>query len=122
MKLVFEKSVPERRALRTSPSDVPTSIHIDKSLLREKPAALPELSELDVMNVLAITRRELNVDNRRIYLMGHSIGGGGTWHLGIKYPSIWAGLAMATRPRVSSAAIMGATTSKSGWPLSWLTL
>jgi predicted esterase len=25
--------------------------------------------------------------------MGHSMGGGGTWHLGIKYPEIWAGLA-----------------------------
>ena len=25
--------------------------------------------------------------------MGHSMGGGGTWHLGIKYPDLWAGLA-----------------------------
>jgi lysophospholipase L1-like esterase len=25
--------------------------------------------------------------------MGHSMGGGGTWHIGIKYPDIWAGLA-----------------------------
>ena len=60
---------------------------------RGSPENLGELSEIDVMNVLAITRRELNIDNRRIYLMGHSMGGGGTWHLGIKYPSIWAGLA-----------------------------
>jgi predicted peptidase len=44
------------------------------------------------MNVLAIARKDLNIDPDRIYLMGHSMGGGGTWHLGIKYPDIWAGL------------------------------
>jgi len=60
---------------------------------RSSPKNLGELSEKDVMNVLAITRRELNIDNRRIYLMGHSMGGGGTWHLGTKYPALWAGLA-----------------------------
>ena len=58
-----------------------------------KPNNLGELSEKDVMNVLAITREEFNVDDTRIYLMGHSMGGGGTWHLGMKYPEIWAALA-----------------------------
>ena len=24
--------------------------------------------------------------------MGHSMGGAGTWHLGTKYPNLWAGL------------------------------
>ena len=64
-----------------------------RTMRRSTPENLGELSEKDVMNVLAITRRELNIDNRRIYLMGHSMGGGGTWHLGIKYPRLWAGLA-----------------------------
>ena len=64
-----------------------------RTMRRSSPKNLGELSEKDVMNVLAITRRELNVDNRRIYLMGHSMGGGGTWHLGLKYPKLWAGLA-----------------------------
>ncbi|HYT95202.1 MAG TPA: alpha/beta hydrolase [Gemmataceae bacterium] len=57
------------------------------------PPNLGELSEKDVMNVLAIVRKEFNIDADRIYLMGHSMGGGGTWHLGLKYPDIWAGLA-----------------------------
>jgi predicted peptidase len=57
-----------------------------------EPENLAELSEKDVMNVLEIARKEFNVDPERIYLMGHSMGGGGTWHLGIKYPDIWAGL------------------------------
>ena len=58
-----------------------------------KPNNLGELSEKDVMNVLGIIREEFNLDDNRIYLMGHSMGGGGTWHLGMKYPEIWAALA-----------------------------
>ena len=56
------------------------------------PANLRELSEKDVMNVLDMVRKEFNVDNNRIYLMGHSMGGAGTLHLGVKYSSIWAAL------------------------------
>ena len=45
------------------------------------------------MNVLAIVRKEFKIDDERIYLMGHSMGGGGTWHLALKHPDLWAGLA-----------------------------
>jgi poly(3-hydroxybutyrate) depolymerase len=54
------------------------------------PPNLRELSEKDVMNVLALVRKEFNVDENRIYLMGHSMGGAGTLHLAVKYPDIWA--------------------------------
>jgi poly(3-hydroxybutyrate) depolymerase len=47
----------------------------------------------DVMHVLEAVRREYNVDSRRIYLLGHSGGGGGTWVLGVSHPEIWAALA-----------------------------
>jgi poly(3-hydroxybutyrate) depolymerase len=57
------------------------------------PANLSELSEKDVLNVLGIVRKEYSIDPDRIYLMGHSMGGGGTFHIGIKYPEIWAALA-----------------------------
>jgi poly(3-hydroxybutyrate) depolymerase len=59
----------------------------------DDPPNLRELSEKDVMNVLALVRKELSIDNKRIYLIGHSMGGAGTWHLGTKYPDLWAGLA-----------------------------
>ena len=52
-----------------------------------------ELSEKDAMNVLAMVRKEFNVDDNRIYLMGHSLGGGGALHMGEKYSAIWAGVA-----------------------------
>lgn len=54
------------------------------------PENLAELSEKDVMNVLEMVRKEFNVDDRRIYLMGHSMGGAGALFLGTKYASIWA--------------------------------
>jgi dienelactone hydrolase len=52
-----------------------------------------EASEKDVMTVLAMIRKEFNVDDKRTYLMGHSMGGAGTYYLGSKYPKIWAALA-----------------------------
>jgi pimeloyl-ACP methyl ester carboxylesterase len=52
-----------------------------------------ELSELDAMKVLDLMRQRYAIDRDRIYLMGHSMGGAGTYHLGGKYPDIWAGIA-----------------------------
>ncbi len=51
-----------------------------------------ELSEQDVMLVLARIRRDYKIDDSRIYLMGHSMGAIGTWFLGAKYPDLWAAL------------------------------
>jgi predicted peptidase len=45
------------------------------------------------MNVLGIVRKEFNVDEDRIYLMGHSMGAAGVYYFAEKYPDIWAGLA-----------------------------
>ena len=59
----------------------------------EDPPNLRELSEQDVLNVIDMVNKELNVDGRRTYLMGHSMGGAGTFHLGVKYPEKWAALA-----------------------------
>src|SRR5688572_8203559 len=58
------------------------------------PARVTEYSEKDVMNVLALVRKEFNIDDRRIYLMGHSQGGGGARHLAEKYPDTWAAVAL----------------------------
>ncbi len=52
-----------------------------------------EYSEQDVMNVLAMVRKEFNIDNHRIYLIGHSQGGAGALHIADKYSSIWAAVA-----------------------------
>jgi len=52
-----------------------------------------ELSEIDAMTVLASIRQRYSIDSDRIYLMGHSMGGAGTYYLGWKYNDIWAAIA-----------------------------
>ena len=64
MKLVYDKSVPGRRALRNIPSGVPVEAKIKPSLLRKAPAELPELSELDVVrHFTALSNRNFGVDS-----------------------------------------------------------
>ncbi len=68
MKLIFEKSVPGRRAVRTVPNgkaEKPSdALPIRAGLLREKPAELPELSELDVVrHFTELSRRNFGVDS-----------------------------------------------------------
>lgn len=58
----------------------------------DEAAKVNELSEKDVMNVLALVEKEYSVDLSRVYLMGHSMGGMGTWYLGQKYADKWAGM------------------------------
>jgi poly(3-hydroxybutyrate) depolymerase len=59
----------------------------------EDPPNLRELSEKDVLNVLDLVKKEFNVDEHRTYLMGHSMGGAGTFHIAEKYPDKWAAIA-----------------------------
>lgn len=54
-----------------------------------------ERSEADVMAVLDLVRNEFNIDSRRIYLWGHSMGGAGTYHIAVKNPELFAALAVA---------------------------
>ena len=74
------------------------------------PENLGELSEQDVLNVLATVREDYTVDASRIYLIGQSMGGGGTWYLGTKYSDIWAALApMAPAVYISPDILESAT-------------
>jgi len=57
------------------------------------PENIGALSEQDVWNVLVLARERFNVDPERIYLMGHSMGGGGSFHLAMRRPDVWAAVA-----------------------------
>jgi predicted peptidase len=52
-----------------------------------------DYSEKDVLEVLRLMKANYNVDESRIYLIGHSMGAIGTWALAAKYPDIWAATA-----------------------------
>ncbi|MFC1806145.1 aminomethyl-transferring glycine dehydrogenase subunit GcvPB, partial [Planctomycetota bacterium] len=63
MKLIFDKSVPGRRAVQHVTSDVPARHRLKSALLRDEPAELPELSELDVVrHFTELSRRNYGVD------------------------------------------------------------
>ena len=58
------------------------------------------LSEMDVINVLELVLNEYPVDRANVFLMGHSMGSGGTWYLSAKYPSYWKAIAPMSGPFV----------------------
>lgn len=47
----------------------------------------------DAMEVLSLAKARYRPDPDRIYLTGHSMGGHGTWHLGVTFPGLWAAIA-----------------------------
>jgi len=47
---------------------------------------------LDAMEVLKIAKKKYNIDETRVYLTGHSMGGHGTWHLGAMFPDQFAAI------------------------------
>ena len=44
------------------------------------------------LDILSEVRKKYNVDDKRIYLSGLSMGGYGTWSLATKYPDRWAAI------------------------------
>jgi len=47
---------------------------------------------LDALEVLDIAKKTLKVNPDRVYLTGHSMGGHGSWHLGVTYPDHFAAI------------------------------
>ncbi|MCH7873283.1 MAG: prolyl oligopeptidase family serine peptidase, partial [Planctomycetes bacterium] len=47
---------------------------------------------LDALEVLSHARQALGTDPQRTYLSGHSMGGHGTWHLGVTFPDQFAAI------------------------------
>ncbi|MBC7770913.1 MAG: alpha/beta fold hydrolase, partial [Pyrinomonadaceae bacterium] len=48
---------------------------------------------LDALEVLNLAQKELDTDPRRVYLTGHSMGGHGTWNVGVQFPDRFAAIA-----------------------------
>jgi hypothetical protein len=71
---------------------------------------------LDALEVLDLAGRTLNTDPRRTYLTGHSMGGHGTWHLGVNYPDRFAAIAPSAG-WVSMWSYAGAARAESGDPV-----
>jgi pimeloyl-ACP methyl ester carboxylesterase len=50
------------------------------------------IGENDVLRVMEDVKKAYHIDPDRVYLTGLSMGGGGTWHLGLRYPDLWAAI------------------------------
>jgi hypothetical protein len=48
------------------------------------------IGEQDVFECIELAKQIFNIDPDRVYLAGFSMGGGGTFKLGLKYPDTWA--------------------------------
>ena len=48
---------------------------------------------LDALEVLAEVKKNYKIDENRVYLVGHSMGGHGTWHVGLTHPDLFAAIA-----------------------------
>jgi len=52
-----------------------------------------DFGEVDIFEAIHEVRKRYRIDEDRIYLTGHSMGGGGTFRLAVRYPHLWAGIA-----------------------------
>ena len=50
------------------------------------------IGETDVWEALADVRKNLSIDDDRIYLIGHSMGGWGTWNIAASRPDVFAAI------------------------------
>jgi len=68
-----------------------------------------DAGEQDVLDIIDVLIRELPIDPQRVYLVGHSMGGWGTWHIALRHPQRFASIcAMAApQPDVSLEAARG---------------
>ncbi len=48
--------------------------------------------EQDVLDVMELVKQRYSIDSSKVFLGGHSMGGGGTWRLGMAYSADFAGL------------------------------
>ena len=59
---------------------------------RDSASMYRDAAEQDVVDVIADVRKTYAVDGARVYLMGHSMGGYGTWSVAMSHPDLFAGL------------------------------
>jgi predicted peptidase len=59
---------------------------------RESASMYRGSAEQDVLDVMAQVERDYKVDPKRVYIMGHSMGGYGTWSMAIAHPDLFAAL------------------------------
>jgi predicted esterase len=92
-----------------TPLKLPAVFGQPEAAAKQRAAVTPQeqrtlqLSEKDVINVLEIVLNEYPIDPKSVFLMGHSMGAGGTWYLGAKYSQLWRAIAPMSGPFVDES-------------------
>jgi hypothetical protein len=74
------------------PQPVPAPDFLQIEVLGRTNNAYRWAGETDVFEALEAAKRSYPVDETRITLRGFSMGGSGTWHLGLQHPDVWAAI------------------------------
>lgn len=76
-----------------SPKPLPTELnHIQLEVYGRTNNAYRWAGETDVFEALASVQKRYNIDSARIVLRGFSMGGAGTWHIGLHHPDRWVAM------------------------------
>ena len=67
-------------------------VHIAPTNRRPYGFSWEDWGRLDALEVKAIAEKKFNTDPERVYLMGHSMGGHGTWFMSATYPDKFAAI------------------------------
>lgn len=51
-----------------------------------------DIGRVDDMEALAVAKERFDIDENQVYLMGHSMGGHGTWHIGMHHTDRYAAM------------------------------
>jgi poly(3-hydroxybutyrate) depolymerase len=87
-----------------NPLRLPAVFGADAVAAEQRAAITPErrrtlaLSELEVITALELVTERYGADRSHTYLMGHSMGSGGAWHLAAQYPERWRAVAPMSGP------------------------
>ena len=91
-----------------NPLRLPAVFGESEAAAKQRAAVTPErqrtldLSELEVITALELVTEQYGADRSRTFLMGHSMGSGGTWHLAARYPERWRAIAPMSGPFIEA--------------------
>jgi predicted esterase len=91
-----------------NPLRLPAVFGESEAAAEQRAAVTPErqrtldLSELEVITALELVTEQYGADRSRTFLMGHSMGSGGTWHLAARYPERWRAIAPMSGPFIEA--------------------
>ena len=91
-RMVEVQFLSQTKITNDEPQPVPAPDFLQIEVLGRTNTAYRWAGETDVFEAVAAAKRSYPVDENRITLRGFSMGGSGTWHLGLQHPDVWAAI------------------------------